>query len=172
MSDGDRGGTDAQQPETNEAAAVSQWPLGDIEPELQNLRAAAGLLAASPHQIESEELVSLAGQIIAHHDRLKALWRQAFDERRREHEAHEAALTAVKKARAVPGSQADLEHVGGLWGLLTAAAQVKMVVFHTWLVTPRMDENTGMNSRVRHGVRALKLGLLLRTPVAAAPGLA
>jgi hypothetical protein len=69
------GRTNAQQPEIDEAAAVSRWPLGDIEPELQDLRAAAGLLshvAASPHQIEPEELVSLAGQIIANHDRLKA----------------------------------------------------------------------------------------------------
>jgi hypothetical protein len=77
---GDRGRMDAQQPETAEtadASDISLWPLGDIEPELQDLRAAAGLLphvAASPHQIESEELVSLAGQIIANHDRLKVLW--------------------------------------------------------------------------------------------------
>jgi hypothetical protein len=76
----DRGRMDAQQPET--ADAVSEWPLGDIEVELIDLRGAAGLLehmSASSLRVEHEELVALSRQISAIHGRLVALWRQAFE---------------------------------------------------------------------------------------------
>lgn len=79
--------------------------------------------ATSPYQIETKELIYIADQLFGCHARLEELWREAFEARKCEHEAHEAELAAAK-TRTAPGSQADAEHVAALWGVLTATADV------------------------------------------------
>lgn len=107
-------------------AENSEFPMADIEPELAKLRCAAAMLghmATSAHEKATEDLHYLKSQFFAHHDRLEALWKQAWEERAREREAHAAELAAAK-ARTAPGSQAEAERVAGLWGMLAGAAQV------------------------------------------------
>ena len=120
---GDPGRTDAQQQQPEEQ---SKFPLSEIETELTGLHTTASLvghLATSDFEVGTEVLNHIEDQINAHRERLKALWKQVWEEQKRGSEAHEVALAAAK-ARVAPGSPADLEHVAGLWGLLAAAAQV------------------------------------------------
>lgn len=129
---GDRGRTDAQQPETADPS-ISDWPLGDIEPALADLRSTAAMLghmATSEKEATTEDLHYLQGQIIAAHRRIEAFWSQAFDQQGRdckmraaERAAHKAALTAAE-ARAAPGSQAAAESVAACWSLLASVAKV------------------------------------------------
>jgi hypothetical protein len=153
---GDRGRMDAQQPET----AASDFPMSDIELELGELNTIASLvghLATSDSPIETEVLNHVEHQITARHDRLKAFWKQVWDEQRREHEAHAAALEAAK-ARTAPGSQAEAERLGGLWGLLAAAAEVVLE-----RAREAMPEGTcalaGDAVALRHAVAPIDAGL-------------
>src|SRR5882757_8211420 len=107
MNDGDRGRTDAQQQQQPDEQ--SKFPLSDIETELTGLHAMASLvghLATSDFEVGTEVLNHIEDQLNACHERMKTLWHQAYEEVRREHEAHEAALAAAK-ARTAPGSQAE-----------------------------------------------------------------
>jgi hypothetical protein len=110
--------------QANEAPSAS--PLQDIEPELRALRMAASLLghiAASPHQVDEEEIIYVQDQIIAHHARLDALWTAAWEEQGRERAAHQRALDEAKRA-AAPLSEDAVKRFEALRRLLWASAQV------------------------------------------------
>jgi len=104
--------------------AAARWPLQDMEPELGALRSAVAVLghvAASPHEVDPDEVAYIHDRIIEHHARLDALWTAAWKERGRERAAHQLALDEAMKAKA-PLSKAGVEHFAALVRALRAIA--------------------------------------------------
>jgi hypothetical protein len=89
---------------------------------------------------------------------MKTLWHQAFEEVRREHEPHEAALAAAKARTAAGQPSAEAERLGALWGLLTAAPQAVLE-----RARESMPEGTralaGDATALRHAVAPIDAGL-------------
>jgi hypothetical protein len=109
---------------------TSDWPLGDLEPEIVGLRASIGILRhliQSPFQVEESEWCRVGDGLIDHVTRIEALWKQAWDQRNAEEQEHEAEIVALKAKVAAadePLSGARLERLEYLNGMLRGMAKV------------------------------------------------
>jgi hypothetical protein len=106
-----------------------EWSLGEIEPALFELRANIGILghlATAENEVTQDEWQFVEGNLINCHRRLEALWLAAWDQRKAEQEAHDAALVAAKTRTAAPGSASDVAQADAVWALLRAAATVTL----------------------------------------------
>lgn len=107
---------------------TSDWPLGDLEPEIVGLRAAIGILGhliQSPNQVERSEWCSVEDQLFDRAKRIEALWKQAWDQRKAEEQEHAAEIGALKAKVAdadEPLSGARLERLECLSGMLRGMA--------------------------------------------------
>jgi hypothetical protein len=108
----------------------SDWPLGDLEPEIVGLRAAIGILGhliQSPLQVERSEWCRVEDELIDHGKRIEALWKQAWERRKEEDHEHEAEIAALKAELAAadePLSGARLERLEAMKGMLRGMAKV------------------------------------------------
>jgi hypothetical protein len=106
-----------------------EWALADIEPALFELRANIGILghlATAENEVTQDEWQFVEGNLINSHRRLEALWVAAWEQRKAELEAHDAALVAAKTRTAAPGSASDVAQADAVWALLRAAATVTL----------------------------------------------
>ena len=121
----DRGHTpDHSRPETVPPSS----PLFAMEPvlgEMESFIHIIGHLCTSINEVQEDEWRAVEDRLINLHRELDRLWSAAFEDRRREHEAHEVALAAAK-ARTAPGSREEAERLSSLWRLLAAAATVTL----------------------------------------------
>ena len=116
--------------ETIETKNVSDWSLGDIEPQIAGLRATIGIMGhmiQSPNEIDNAEWCKIEDELAAHTKRIEALWEQAWNRNKAkevEHEAEIAALEAEVKAAAGPLTGARLEELQAVESMLRAMATV------------------------------------------------
>jgi len=116
--------TSADAAATAGGEAAARWPLQDMEPELRALRSAVAVLghvAASPNEVDPDEVAYIHDRIIKHHARLDALWTAAWEERGREDAEHRRALEEAKTATA-PLSKAGVERFAALVRVLRVIA--------------------------------------------------
>jgi hypothetical protein len=111
------------------AEITSDWPLGDLEPEIDGLRAAIGILGHlihSPNEVERSEWSRVEDDLLDHATRIEALWKQAWDQRRVEDNEHAEEIKALKaevRAADEPLSGARLERLETLNGMLRGMAK-------------------------------------------------
>lgn len=114
----------------------SDWPIGDLEPVLGDLKATVGILGHmfNEHQsVELSEWHRIEDELLRLTKRADEIWQQAWDHNTAGEVAHEATLAAVKseltaeKARhSVPGSAADIEHAQFCWRMVRGAAEIAL----------------------------------------------
>lgn len=111
--------------------------LSDLEEPLHDLRILTGIvghLASSEFDVDSDQLRYVEDRLNDCHQRLDAMWRAVFQQRKAEREAHAEALaaaqTAAKDARAEygPGSVAQMRLTLAALDLIRGAGKAAMAV--------------------------------------------
>ena len=62
-------------------------------------------MGLSSVEIDEDELLRIKDNLLKSHTRLEALWEQAWDAQKAEHEAVNAALLSAEARKAAPGSR-------------------------------------------------------------------
>jgi hypothetical protein len=118
--------TDDHTPTPSEPSEFD-WPMGDLEPAIYDLRTALAILG---HLIDVHADVgqdtwrSVEDDLNDATGVIQQLWRQAWDRQLVEHRAHEAALAALEAKKAAPGSPDDIRAAEVMWNMLRAVSGV------------------------------------------------
>jgi putative hemolysin len=113
----------------------SDWPLGDLEPLICDMRASVGILGhlittnSSPNnEVNDDEWRKVETDLIDYAKRIETLWNAAYDQRNAEIIAteaeHAAALAAVRAEKAAPGSAETISKANAMWTALRGIAAV------------------------------------------------
>jgi hypothetical protein len=114
---------------------TNDWPLGDLEPLIYDLRASVGILGHligaynSPNnEVNDDEWRKVETDLIDHAKRIEKLWNAAYDQRNAEIAAaeaeHAAALAALRAEKAAPGSAETISKANAMWTALRGIAAV------------------------------------------------
>jgi hypothetical protein len=114
---------------------VSDWPVGDLEPLIRDLRSTieifGHLITANRSDsdiVEEDTWRKVEDDLISLGHDVERLWQAAWDQHIATGNKHEAELAAVKAAcaeeKAAPGSPADIKRAEALWGMMRAFVKV------------------------------------------------
>jgi hypothetical protein len=113
----------------------SDWPVGDLEPLVRDLRSTIEIFghlitanSSDSDVVEGDTWRKVEDDLISLGHDIERLWRAAWDQHIATQTKHEAELAAVKAAareeKAAPGSPADIKRAEALWSMLRAFVKV------------------------------------------------
>lgn len=116
---------------TTQPGARETYALADIEPVLHDMRTATAMLghmAGSKFEVDSDQLHYIESRLIECHRKLDTLWKQAWEDRKAEHEVHRAALAEAnaKAKEAAPGSVGQLRSMEAMLSILRSGHRVAL----------------------------------------------
>jgi hypothetical protein len=111
------------------------WPLGDLEPVICDLRATVEILghlitanSAHDNEVNDDAFRKVESDLMDYSKRIEELWHLAWDKRNAEMIAaeaeHAAALAAVRAEKAAPGSAETVGRADAVWTMLRGLTAV------------------------------------------------
>jgi hypothetical protein len=118
---------------------TNDWPLGELEPLIHDLRASVGILghlittnSAPDNEVDDDQWRKVETDLIDYAKQIEKLWNAAWDQRNAETIAskaeHAAALAAVRAEKGAPGSAEMMGKAHSMWTALRGIIASRLVI--------------------------------------------